>query len=74
MWKNFWKTSKWMTTYRTQTDKRRFQLSCGSHRAWQVMNASVSRFYFNSRGIFLAGFNDIYHLLLKREPSLLTYR
>jgi broad specificity phosphatase PhoE len=42
--------------------------------SWQVMNASVSRFYFNSRGIFLAGFNDIAHLALKQDPSLLTYR
>ena len=42
--------------------------------SWQIMNASVSRFYFNSRGIFLAGFNDINHLVLKKDPSLLTYR
>lgn len=42
--------------------------------SWQVMNASVSRFYFNSRGIFLAGFNDIAHLAAKRDPALLTYR
>ena len=42
--------------------------------AWQVMNASVSRFYFNSRGIFLAGFNDIAHLVIKQDSSLLTYR
>ncbi len=42
--------------------------------SWQVMNASVSRFYFNSRGIFLAGFNDIAHLAMKQDPSLLTYR
>ncbi|MBI5592427.1 MAG: histidine phosphatase family protein [Deltaproteobacteria bacterium] len=42
--------------------------------SWQVMNASVSRFYFNSRGIFLAGFNDIAHLAIKQDSSLLTYR
>jgi broad specificity phosphatase PhoE len=42
--------------------------------SWQVMNASVSRFYFNSRGIFLAGFNDIAHLAMKQDSSLLTYR
>jgi broad specificity phosphatase PhoE len=42
--------------------------------SWQVMNASVSRFYFNSRGIFLAGFNDIAHLAMKQNASLLTYR
>lgn len=41
---------------------------------WQVMNASVSRFYFNSRGVFLAGFNDIGHLVMKQDSSLLTYR
>jgi broad specificity phosphatase PhoE len=42
--------------------------------SWQVMNASVSRFYFNSRGVFLAGFNDIAHLAMKQDASLLTYR
>ena len=42
--------------------------------SWQVMNASVSRFYFNSRGIFLAGFNDVAHLAMKMDSSLLTYR
>ena len=42
--------------------------------SWQVMNTSVSRFYFNSRGIFLAGFNDIAHLAVKHDPSLITYR
>ena len=42
--------------------------------SWQVMNTSVSRFYFNSRGIFLAGFNDIAHLAVKHDPSLLTYK
>jgi broad specificity phosphatase PhoE len=42
--------------------------------SWQVMNASVSRFYFNSRGIFLAGFNDIAHLAMKQDAYLLTYR
>jgi broad specificity phosphatase PhoE len=42
--------------------------------SWQIMNTSVSRFYFNSRGIFLAGFNDISHLAVKHDPSLITYR
>jgi broad specificity phosphatase PhoE len=42
--------------------------------SWQVMNASVSRYYFNSRGVFLAGFNDIAHLAMKQDASLLTYR
>jgi broad specificity phosphatase PhoE len=42
--------------------------------SWQVMNASVSRFYYNSRGVFLAGFNDITHLAMKMDSSLLTYR
>ncbi len=42
--------------------------------SWQVMNASVSRFYYNSRGLFLAGFNDIAHLAMNQDPSLLTYR
>lgn len=42
--------------------------------SWQVMNASVSRFYFNSRGFFLSGFNDISHLYLRQDARLLTYR
>lgn len=42
--------------------------------AWQLMNASVTRFRFNSRGIMLAGFNDITHLELEADQSLLTFR
>jgi broad specificity phosphatase PhoE len=42
--------------------------------SWQVMNTSVSRFYFNSSGISLAGFNDVAHLTMKQDSSLLTYR
>jgi broad specificity phosphatase PhoE len=42
--------------------------------AWQLMNASITRFRFNSRGITLAGFNDITHLELEADPSLITFR
>ena len=42
--------------------------------SWQLMNASVTRIKYNSRGIMLAGFNDVTHLELERDESLLTYR
>jgi broad specificity phosphatase PhoE len=42
--------------------------------AWQLMNASITRIKYNSRGIALAGFNDVTHLELERDESLLTYR
>ncbi len=42
--------------------------------SWQIMNASVTRFYASSRGIFLSGFNDITHLMLQQDASLLTFR
>jgi hypothetical protein len=38
------------------------------------MNASVTRIKYNSRGITLAGFNDVSHLELEGDASLLTYR
>ena len=42
--------------------------------SWQLMNASITRIKYNSRGIMLAGFNDVTHLELERDKSLLTYR
>jgi broad specificity phosphatase PhoE len=41
--------------------------------SWQIMNASITRFTFNSKGIALAGFNDITHLKLEGNKDLLTY-
>jgi len=42
--------------------------------SWQLMNASVTRFKYNSQGMALAGFNDIGHLERENDPALLTYR
>jgi broad specificity phosphatase PhoE len=42
--------------------------------SWQIMNASITRFKYNSKGIALAGFNDIAHLELENDNELLTYR
>lgn len=42
--------------------------------SWQIMNASIARFKYNSEGIALAGFNDISHLKLEGDDNLLTYR
>lgn len=50
------------------TDKSAMALS------WQIMNASITRFKYNTRGLAMAGFNDITHLELKNDDNLLTYR
>ncbi len=50
------------------TDAKTMEIS------WQIMNASVTRFYVSSRGVFLSGFNDITHLALQRDANLLTFR
>jgi len=42
--------------------------------AWQIMNASITRFKYNTQGIALAGFNDVTHLELENDKNLLTYR
>jgi len=42
--------------------------------SWQIMNASVTRFRYSGKGIGLAGFNDISHLELMNDETLLTYR
>jgi broad specificity phosphatase PhoE len=41
---------------------------------WQVVNTSYSRFMYNGERITLAGFNNISHLELHNEYSLITYR
>jgi hypothetical protein len=38
------------------------------------MNASITRIKYNSQGIMLAGFNEVSHLELEGDQSLLTYR
>jgi len=50
------------------TDKSAMALS------WQIMNASITRFKYNTKGLALAGFNDIMHLEMENDPRLLTYR
>jgi len=42
--------------------------------SWQLMNASITRIKYNSKGIMLAGFNDVTHLELEGDARLLTYR
>ncbi len=42
--------------------------------SWQLMNASVTRIKYSSRGIMLAVFNDVTHLELEGDERLLTYR
>ena len=42
--------------------------------SWQLMNASITRLKYNSRGIMLAVFNDVTHLELAGDEKLLTYR
>jgi broad specificity phosphatase PhoE len=42
--------------------------------SWQLMNASITRIKYNSRGIMLAVFNDVTHLEIECDESLLTYR
>lgn len=42
--------------------------------SWQVINASVTRLKYNQEEVSLAGFNDITHLELTGDKTLLTYR
>ncbi|MBU2514923.1 phosphoglycerate mutase family protein [bacterium] len=42
--------------------------------AWQIQNSSITRLKYNNGRIMLSGFNDTTHLILKNDPSLLTYR
>lgn len=42
--------------------------------SWQIMNASVTRIQYNGERIALQVFNDITHLELMKDQTLLTYR
>jgi broad specificity phosphatase PhoE len=42
--------------------------------SWQLMNASITRLKYNSKGIMLMGFNEVSHLELEGDERLLTYR
>jgi broad specificity phosphatase PhoE len=42
--------------------------------SWQVINASITRLKYNKGQVSLAGFNDITHLELTGDKTLLTYR
>ena len=42
--------------------------------SWQLLNASITRLKYNSKGIMLAGFNEVSHLELEGDARLLTYR
>jgi hypothetical protein len=42
--------------------------------SWQLMNASITRIKYNSKGFMLAGFNEVSHLELEGDERLLTYR
>ena len=50
------------------SDKKALEIS------WQLLNASITRIKYNSRGMMLAGFNEVAHLELEGEEGLLTYR
>ena len=53
-------------------------LGLSGHKAmslsWQVMNASITCLRYNGDESVLWGFNNISHLMLANDPSLLTYR
>jgi hypothetical protein len=38
------------------------------------MNASVTRFKYNSKGMMLSVFNDITHMEMEKDKELITYR
>ena len=42
--------------------------------SWQILNASITRIKYNSRGMMLAGFNEVSHLELEGDKGLITYR
>lgn len=41
---------------------------------WRIYNGSVHRFNVGRRGLSLLGFNDVTHLELEADPTLLTFR
>jgi len=42
--------------------------------SWQVLNASTTRFRYNTKEMTLVGFNDVAALERQGDPELLTYR
>ena len=44
------------------------------HLNWEILNASVHTFRLGKRGVALQRFNDVAHLEILRDDSLLTYR
>ena len=42
--------------------------------SWQVLNASTTRFRYNTKEMTLVGFNDVAALERQGDPGLLTYR
>jgi len=42
--------------------------------SWQVMNASITSFKYNSEAFMLREFNNTKHLMLEKDPALLTHR
>jgi broad specificity phosphatase PhoE len=42
--------------------------------AWQIRNASVSRFKFTEDRFSLASFNSVAHLEIRNDPDLITFR
>jgi broad specificity phosphatase PhoE len=42
--------------------------------SWQVWNASLTKFRYNTEKMTLVGFNDIAALQMKADPALLSYR
>jgi broad specificity phosphatase PhoE len=41
---------------------------------WQIMNASVTRLFYNARGLTLSVFNDVTHLEMAGGEELISYR
>ena len=41
---------------------------------WRIANASLHRYKLGSSGLSLLGYNDITHLLLQKDPKLVTFR
>lgn len=41
---------------------------------WQIMNASVTRLFYNSQGMALSVFNDVTHLEMAGGKELVSYR
>jgi broad specificity phosphatase PhoE len=50
------------------SDQKAMQVS------WQIMNASVTRLKYNPRGVVLSGFNEVAHLEMEMDKTLITYR